>query len=436
MIDSSLLQKNRNEAIKLYLQLEFPKFYTFISKMLEYPIRSKFFVPLAFFTILILNKSTAGKYFLLDNRFWIKKSYLPEELAPFYPRTGDLPITEINGSLKTLTTHVRKYLGIAHGKSHSRIQYWLSQDYIPPIIALEPPLPRTPFSKAKGFILDGNHRAIAMALKGELIRSYVGVLCSGKNIVKTEKSPVHKIEYTQKYFDPSQVRTYKQGLLSFRDRFITSLEVNLIKKIVKRFSQPSKITHLDIATGSGRIIKKLEHFFNGSIGLDTSKRMMEFAKSETRISNFFRSDSENLPYTANSFNVVTCFRLFINLSKTGKKKFLSECKRIIDDQGILVVDNHCNKISVTGLLGSLRCRMSTNRNDPFRLYSLITPFEFDHELRSAGFVPIASLYSFFPSISHLPFVPKSIKMAIDTCLSRLPIIRSFADLIMIVTYKQ
>lgn len=110
--------------------------------------------------------------------------------------------------------------------------------------------------------------------------------------------------------------------------------------------------------------------------------------------------------------------------------------RILDNSGVLVIDNHCNKISITGLLGSLRCRLITNRNDPWKLYSLMTPFQFDHELRSAGFGPVANLYSFFPSISHLPFVPESMKIAIDTCLSRLPITRSFADLIMIVARKQ
>ncbi len=427
----------KNEVMKLYLQLEFPKFHHLISKMFASSIHSKWFIPVAFVILYIWKKSTAGKYFLLDNRFWFKKSYLPKELAPFYPQTGDLPISELKGSLKTLTAHVRKHFDIKHRKSYKTIRYWLSQNCIPPIIVLEPPLPRTPYSKkAKGFILDGNHRAIAMALKGELIRSYVGVLCSDEKLIKPKNSPVHKIEYAQKYFNSSQARVYEHGLLSFRDQFITSLEVNLIKKIAKAFLQLSKNTYLDIATGSGRMISQLEYCFDESLGLDSSKNMLTFARSKTKVTSFLRADSENLPFTTNSFSIVTCFRLFINLSKTGRKKFLLGCKRILNEQGILVVDNHCNKISPTGLLGSLRFRLSNNINVAFKLYSLMFPFQFDSELRSAGFVPVARLYTFFPSISHLPFISKSLKIAIDSCLSGLPVIRSFADLIVLVARKR
>jgi ubiquinone/menaquinone biosynthesis C-methylase UbiE len=275
-----------------------------------------------------------------------------------------------------------------------------------------------------------------MALKGESILGYVGISCSEEMSVEPRRTRVHKIEYAEKYFAPSQARTYKQGVRSSRDQFITSLEVNLIKNISRHISQPSKLTHLDIATGSGRIIGQLESFFKRSMGLDTSKEMIEFAKSEAKISSFFRGDSENLPFNANSFDMVTCFRLFINLSKTGRKKFLLDCKRILTDQGILVVDNHCNKISITGILGALRSKLTTNRNDPYRLYSLMTPIRFERELQTAGFVPIAKLYSFFPSISKIPFISTSIRIAMDTCLSRLPVIKSFADLIMIVACKQ
>lgn len=426
----------RNEAIDLYIRLGLPRTISFLGDLLDSDIHRKWFVPIALFTFLLLKRATVIKFFLLENRVWTEKTYQPRELAPFFPHVGDLPGSVLQASLEDAIAYVRSHLPMAQGRSIEKTQYWLSQETIPPAIVLEPPLQRSPFSDAKGYLLDGNHRAISMALKDKLIRSYVGVLPSNKSMVKPKKTSVHKIEYAQKYFDSSQIQTYKHGLQSFRDQFITSLELDLIKKIAKALFQPSKTTHLDIATGSGRIIRQLEHSFNGSIGLDTSKKMMKFAKSETKISSFFRADSENLPFTTNSFNIVTCFRLFINLSKTGRKKFLFGCKRIIDNQGILIVDNHCNKISITGFLGSLKCRLSTNRNDPFKLYSLMTPFQFDHELQSAGFIPIAKLYSFFPSISHLPFVPKSVKIAIDTCLSKLPIIRSFADLIMIVTCKQ
>jgi hypothetical protein len=176
MVEFSKYLAIRNKTINLYIQLGLPKRMHFISKLLYSPNHRKWFVPVALFIFLILKRSTAIKYFLFERRVWIEKFYHARDLAPFYPRVGDLPRSVLQGSLEDVKAYVQSHLQRGQGRSITKIRNWLGQETIPPAIVLEPPLSRSPFSDAKGFLLDGNHRAIAMALKGELIGAYVGIL--------------------------------------------------------------------------------------------------------------------------------------------------------------------------------------------------------------------------------------------------------------------
>lgn len=245
----------------------------------------------------------------------------------------------------------------------------------------------------------------------------------------------HKIEYTQKYLAVSEVCTYKRSLMSIRDRLITLLEADFIEKVADKFLRDSERNLLDVATGSGRLISQLECHVDRSIGLDTSAAMISLAKNDTERSTFMRGDAEHLPFRDNSFQLVTCFRLFINLPKSVRRKFLLECKRILKNRGILVIDNHCNKIGLTGLLGALRGRLSSSKNNPFKLYSLMTSLQVEYELRSAGFKTCESMYTFIPTISHFPFISPLMQARIDRCLVRLPLLRLFADVVVIATSK-
>jgi ubiquinone/menaquinone biosynthesis C-methylase UbiE len=223
--------------------------------------------------------------------------------------------------------------------------------------------------------------------------------------------------------------------MSIRDRLITLLEADFIKKIGDKFLKGSKRNLLDIATGSGRLISQLESHFERSIGLDTSVVMISLARNDADRSTFVRGDAEHLPFNDNSFELVTCFRLFINLSKGVRKKFLLECKRILKNRGILVIDNHCNKIGLTGLLGALRGKLTSSKNNPFKLYSLMTSLQIKYELRLVGFKTCERMYTFLPTISHFPFISPLMQARIDQCLVRLPLLQLFADVVVIAASK-
>lgn len=373
-----------------------------------------------------------GKYFFLNKRRWVKKTYRSKDLAPFYPSTGDIPSSKLQGSLDDVVRYAESQLKSGRGKSVSTIRYWLQQKEIPPIIVVDPPLSRTPYANAKGYIVDGNHRAIAMALKGEPIRSYTGILIRN-NSKRINLS--HKSKYANKYQRFSVAMTYNSGLVNSRDRLITSLEIDFISACMREIEAPKGISNLDIASGTGRIISQLEEYSRNSIGVDTSKAMISFARNQTTSSRFVNGDSGNLPFKSNQFNVVTCFRLFINLSKNDRKRFLHECKRVLRKGGLFVIDNHCNRISLTGILGNVRKKFTINPDDPYKLYRLLTGSEFNHELRSAGFIRCKKIYSFLPAISHLNMISASNQQRIDQCLVKIPILRPFADLIVVALEK-
>lgn len=421
----------RKEAMKLYIQLGIPKRKNVLSKIIS-STKGKLLTPFVFVIFFLLKRSTIGKYFFLNRRRWVKETYKGKELAPFYPSTGDIPSSKLQGSLEDAVCYAESQLKSGQGKSISTIRYWLQQKEIPPIIVIDPPLSRTPYVNAKGYIVDGNHRAIAMALKGEPIRSYTGILIRN-NPKRLALS--HKSKYANKYQRFSIAKTYKSGLANSRDRLITSMEMDFISAVMREIGIPDKMSNLDVATGSGRIISPLEKYSGTSIGVDTSKTMIFFAKSSTTTSSFVNGDSGNLPFKSNQFNSLTCFRLFINLSKGDRQKFLCACRRVLHKGGVFFVDNHCNRLSLTGLLGNLRKRFTLNPDDPFKLYSLITESQFDNELRLAGFIPRRKIYSFIPSISHLSILSISTQQKIDRYLVKIPILRPFADLIVVALEK-
>ena len=103
--------------------------------------------------------------------------------------------------------------------------------------------------------------------------------------------------------------------------------------------------------------------------------------------------------------------------------------------GLFVLDNHCNRISLTGFLGNVRKRFTINPDDPYKLYQLLTQSEFNYELRSAGFTHCKRMYSFLPAISRFGMFSASSQQRIDQCLVKLPILRPFADLIVVALQK-
>ena len=158
--------------------------------------------------------------------------------------------------------------------------------------------------------------------------------------LKTEVTPYQqenkqKKEQVEEMFDsiaPNYDRLNR--LLSLR--IDTLWRRNVIRLLRKQMPQ----TVLDIATGTGDLalaIAKLQP--QKLIGLDLSEQMLAFAKQKAKKQNipidFLKGDSENLPFSNEAFDAITCafgVRNFGNL-QAG----LQEMSRVLKSDGQLVI---------------------------------------------------------------------------------------------------
>lgn len=131
---------------------------------------------------------------LLEEKRWVLEEYPVSRLGTVLPYMGDLPIEEIVKSFAEVADFVRQQA--ASGSASTSVRYICSLSRIPdilqmiPIMVIEPGSEQRrpdvmkerdredlPIFPAEGYIEDGNHRALALALADPnrtTIPSYVG----------------------------------------------------------------------------------------------------------------------------------------------------------------------------------------------------------------------------------------------------------------------
>tara|TARA_B100000029_G_C17568344_1_gene955785 strand:+ start:424 stop:1485 length:1062 start_codon:yes stop_codon:yes gene_type:complete len=118
----------------------------------------------------------------------------------------------------------------------------------------------------------------------------------------------------------------KNGLSSFNNRSEESLRI------------------LDVATGTGRALKQIHSAFSKAelIGLDLSRSYLKQASRNlyTREGNFaqlIRGNAENMPFSDESMQAVTCVFLLHELPRKARKNVLDECWRVLEPGGVFVL---------------------------------------------------------------------------------------------------
>lgn len=91
---------------------------------------------------------------------------------------------------------------------------------------------------------------------------------------------------------------------------------------------------LDAACSKGDLTLNLEKFFE-VVGLDFSTNALAIAKKRCTQAIFVSGDVCNLPFHNKFFDSVVAGEILEHL--TEPRKFLDECKRILKDEGVLVV---------------------------------------------------------------------------------------------------
>jgi|SRR5579871_221830 len=122
---------------------------------------------------------------------------------------------------------------------------------------------------------------------------------------------------------------------------------------------PNK-TILDVACGEGYGAAYLAQFANHVTGVDISEEAIFHAQKNYFLNNlsFISTNANKLSFNNNIFDVITSFETIEHLSKEDQELFLSECKRILKDEGLLIISTPNKKIYSD----------KNNYQNPFHLY--------------------------------------------------------------------
>ncbi len=96
---------------------------------------------------------------------------------------------------------------------------------------------------------------------------------------------------------------------------------------------------LEIGVGNGKTLKSILKQYPKSVtAIDFSKESIKICKSEFKDKNlkFIKSDTANLPFKDNSFNVIICYYILNNLKENKRKKAVKEIYRVLNRSGLVL----------------------------------------------------------------------------------------------------
>jgi ubiquinone/menaquinone biosynthesis C-methylase UbiE len=98
--------------------------------------------------------------------------------------------------------------------------------------------------------------------------------------------------------------------------------------------------YLDIATGTGNLLRLAEKFFDKCFGIDIGENLLCAIKGDFPEINLSASDAEQLPFKDESFNVVSCYAMLHHL--LTHEKLFQQCYNVLKDGGTLYTDHDPN----------------------------------------------------------------------------------------------
>lgn len=146
------------------------------------------------------------------------------------------------------------------------------------------------------------------------------------------------------------------------------LEVILKKKI------NSKCSILDFACGTGRVLEFLNTHTNNLTGLDLSDAMLEISKNNLPEVELIKADitRDNILKGKRKFDVITAFRFFLNAQNPLRIEVLNALHPLLEDDGILVFNNHGNTFNLGVFLGRWFLLKNVFRKAENRIYNYHT----------------------------------------------------------------
>jgi SAM-dependent methyltransferase len=165
-------------------------------------------------------------------------------------------------------------------------------------------------------------------------------------------------------------------------------------------------TSLDFACGTGRITRLAAMLFGTVVGVDVSESMLVRASVPENV-RLYCIDITKISL-AETFDVVTAFRFFLNAEDSLRREALRAIYRHLRDGGVLVCNIHLNATSPMGLVSRVlnwaypRTPRNTLTLDQFSRVLKEEGFEIV-DTRSYGYLPRPG--PFFPFLCQLLIEP-------------------------------
>lgn len=125
------------------------------------------------------------------------------------------------------------------------------------------------------------------------------------------------------------------------------LEQRVLNGILGDYLASGKITHLDFACGTGRILGHFQAHVASATGVDVSSSMMEVAAKVAPGAELIEADlTQQDVLGERCFNLITAFRFFPNAEPELRRAVFLVLARHLAPQGVLVFNNHKNRNSL------------------------------------------------------------------------------------------
>jgi SAM-dependent methyltransferase len=226
--------------------------------------------------------------------------------------------------------------------------------------------------------------------------------------------------YSERFQDPEQVdqyvKLYQPGTL---DAVIWSMQREYLASLIRETAEHSVglNTALDYACGTGRLTELLVECGLEVVAADVSEAMIAVAQERCPEASYVVGDiscpsTTSILHTGRKFGLITAFRLFLNLDDSMRLPILSKLGDLLEDEGLLLVNNHGSGPSLRSFTLWVRRREGPNSISHRRFESMLHDAGLRVEGRVGGVI-------FTPKFHKLPIIGKTF-FSIEKCVYRRP----------------
>jgi 2-polyprenyl-3-methyl-5-hydroxy-6-metoxy-1,4-benzoquinol methylase len=243
--------------------------------------------------------------------------------------------------------------------------------------------------------------------------------------------------YTDSYLRPETSGSrYDHSVGNSFEMAIYRLEQALLRRIFRdRFGSNPHTRYLDFACGTGRILSIFRTLATSRTGVDTSAGQLEAAREKDPDATLICGNVVTDPGLLDDqrFDLITCFRLFLNLEPEHRVPILRRLRELLAPGGHLIVDNHMNRYSALGIMALAAHWVLRIPRKPFvppgrrGVISTMSEREMRGALAAAGFeVEEVVRFCVMPGHGAFTVLPAGPLLAVERLLARIPLVNRAA----------